>query len=197
MHDTDPRRPRRMTRFQRLNVGLGVTALLILAAAASAARAQTFEDAVRANMALAIQLCMQPGLQGPQRAQTFRAAGFAERVEAFGNGDTTHFFAAPADTASVELYYGNMPEDCRVTSGHMSVTAASALLDRIIPGLYPGYLRTVEQGPIDPATGQPATCVRYQQPGSQIPHVIGVIAGDGTEGCIANGTSTVFDATLV
>jgi hypothetical protein len=197
MHDPDPRSRRRLTRFQRVNLGLGLTALLVLAAAASAGRAQTFEEAVRANVALAIQLCMQPGLQGPQRAGTFRTAGFAERVEAFGNGDTTHYFSAPAETASVELYYGNMPEECRVMSGHMGVTGASALLDRIIPPLYPGYVRIVEQGPIDPATGQPATCVRYQQPNSQIPHVIGVIPGNGADGCIANGTSTVFDATLV
>lgn len=186
-----------MTPFQRVNLALGIPMLLILAAAASASRAQTFDEAVRANVGLAIQLCMRPGIQGPARAGTFRAAGFTERVEAIGNGDTTHTFTAPAETATVELYYGNMPEECRVMSRHLDVTAASALVDRIVPGLYPDYVRKVQQGPLDPATGQPATCVRYEQPNSQIPHVIGVTAGDGAEACIPNGTSTVFDATLV
>ena len=162
------------------------------------ATAMTLEEAARTNLALAVSLCLAPAQDGPTRAAAFRAAGFAERVDRSAvNSDTTHFFTAPADTVTVELYYGEMPQDCRAKTGVLGVSEASRVIDQIVPQLYPQYQRKALQGPTNPATGQPALCVRYEQPGTEIPHVVGVSPGQDAAGCIENGTSVVFDATLV
>lgn len=153
---------------------------------------QSFAEAVQANVALGLRLCLAPG--APEAlAAGFRAAGFAERVErSSSNSDTTHYFTAPADTAVVELYHGEMPEHCTVRSSHLGVSGASAVLDQVVPGLFPGFVRLVEQGPPDPATGQPALCVRYEDPANPIGLVIGALSGGDAPGCVADGTSTLF-----
>ncbi len=153
----------------------------------------TIEEAAQVNGALALQLCITPGIQGPQRAEMFRHAGFAETVErSTENSDTTHSFTAPSESARVELYYGEMPEHCIVTSDHMGVGAASGVLDQVVPGLYPGFVRRVDAGPVDPATGQPAQCVSYEDPTNPIGYMVGVSAGGGAQGCVDNGTSVMF-----
>lgn len=172
--------------------------LLVSALCAAPATAMTLEEAARTNLALAVSLCLAPAQDGPTRAAAFRTAGFAERVDRSAvNSDTTHYFNAPAETVTVELYYGEMPQDCRAKTGVLGVSEASRVLDQIVPQVYPQYQRKALQGPTDPATGQPALCVRYEQPGTEIPHVVGVIPGQNAAGCIENGTSVVFDATLV
>ncbi|NJN06266.1 MAG: hypothetical protein HC814_07750 [Rhodobacteraceae bacterium] len=112
--------------------------ILALACAAQPSSAQTFEEAVWANASLAVQLCNAGQAQGPVRAAWFRDAGFTENVERSSvNSDTTHRFEAPAGTVTVELYYGEMPEHCAVRTSHMGVSRGSALLDALIPGLFP------------------------------------------------------------
>jgi hypothetical protein len=160
------------------------------------ASTQTFAEAARANLALAVELCLRPGTANQQRVANFRAAGFAEQVES-SLGDTVHHFSAPADTVKAEFYYGQMPEECTVTSNHVGVTDASAILDRIVPQLYPGYIRNVVQGPLSSTTGRAAICVSYQQPNSPIPHVIGVTAARTADTCTDDGTSRIYDVTLV
>ncbi|AVO37427.1 hypothetical protein [Pukyongiella litopenaei] len=158
-----------------------------------AAWSQSVEDAARANAALALQLCIQPHVQPAARAQMFRNAGFGERVERSSmNSDTTHYFAAPADTVRVELYYGEMPEHCIVSSNHLGVTGAAAVLDSVVPRLYPGFVRQVVQGAPNSATGQPVQCVIYQDPANPIGLEIGVNAAGGAQGCVENGTSLFY-----
>lgn len=160
---------------------------------AHAQQVATIGEAAQINGGLALQLCITPGVQGPQRAELFRQAGFAETVERSGvNSDTTHSFTAPSGSARVELYYGEMPEHCFVTSDHMGVGIASTVLDQVVPRLYPGFVRRIDAGPVDPATGQPAQCVRYEDPTNPIGYVVGVSAGGGAQGCIENGTSVLF-----
>ena len=183
-----------ITRFQRINLAFGC-ALLGATFAAYKANAQTFDEAVRMNVALALQLCNTPGWNGNLRASQFRAAGFSERVDrSTVNSDTTHFFNAPADTVSVEFYYGEMPEHCIVTSNHLSASDASAVLDSVIPRLYPGFLRKVQQGAINPATGRSAQCVTYEDPTNPIGLIIGVGAGNNATGCVDNGSSVFFSS---
>ena len=157
------------------------------------AGAQTFEEAVRANLSLGLRLCLAGGSDMAAWAQGFRNAGYAERIEASG-GDTTHFFSAPAETAEVELYYGQMPEHCIVSTTHLGVTDAAAVLDQVVPALYPGYVRKVTQGAVNPATGQPAQCVRYEDPANPIGHVIGVLPKDTGTDCTDNGTSQFYSS---
>lgn len=164
----------------------------------SPAPAQTFDEAVRINLALGTQLCTQrvPGVE--TRVSMFRAAGFSERVERTTvNSDTTHYFTAPAETVLVELYYGEMPEECSVSTNHLGVTGASEVLDLVMPQLYPGYVRKITQGQVNPATGIPAVCVRYEDPTNPIGEVIGVWPGGGSQTCIENGASRIFSSSRV
>jgi hypothetical protein len=159
------------------------------------AAAQTFDDAVRANFGLGVQLCLSGGGDMAAWAGQFRAAGFAERVERSAeNSDTTHHFTAPADTVTVELFYGEQPEYCSVVTRHMGVSAASEVLDAVVPGIHPGYVREVTQGAPDPTSGQPATCVSYEDPTNPIGHIVGIAPGGGAEGCVANGTSLFYSS---
>lgn len=157
------------------------------------AAAQSFEDAVRANLALALSLCVSP-TSGPQKAAQFRAAGFGESVERASNGDTTHTFTAPAATVVVEHYYGQTPEACSVRTAHLGVTAASQVLDGLIPQRFPTYVRRVDQGPVNPSTGLPALCARYEDPTSPIGRVIGVVPAGNQQGCVDNGSSAFYDS---
>lgn len=162
------------------------------------APAQSFAEAVWTNLSIAAQLCIQPQDSGPAWAGFFRNAGFAETVErSTVNSDTTHFFTAPADTVVVELYYGETPDYCAATTRHLDVTAASQMLDAIAPKIYPGYVRKVDQGPINPATGQPSLCVSYEDPTSEIGHVIGaspVLSAQDPPGCSDNGSSRIYSS---
>lgn len=168
--------------------------IMALLSLASPAAAQTFDEAVRANFGLGVQLCLSGGGDMEAWAGQFRTAGFAERVERSSeNSDTTHYFTAPADTVTVELYYGEQPEYCSVATQHMGVTDASAILDAVVPGIHPGYVRDVTQGPPDP-TGQPASCVSYEDPTNPIGHIVGIAPGGAAEGCAANGTSQFYSS---
>lgn len=169
-------------------------------AAASPLHGQTFEEAVWANMALAIQLCEVQDRHGSARTwplwpQHFRNAGFAERVENYA-GDMKHWFTAPAGTVEVEIEYGGMPDQCYITTRYQGVTLTSQLLDALVPQIFPHYSRSVTTGPVNPATGQPAVCVRYTQP-SAIPHVISVLSDTDGAGCVDDGTSRVASIPLV
>lgn len=149
--------------------------------------AQTVEEAAWSNAAIALQFCLSGQAAGATRAAWFRGAGFAETVErSTVNNDTTHTFTAPADTVQVELYYGEMPQHCSVTSGYMGVTRANQLMDALIPQVFPGFLRRQQQG-------EGAVCVTYEDPTNPIGMIIGV-ASDRAADCREDG-SVVFYST--
>lgn len=160
------------------------------------AMAQSFDEAVWTNTSIAVQLCLQPTRDLNAWANSFRSSGFSETVVR-DNNDTTHRFSAPADTVTVELYYGNLPDHCHVETRHLGVTGLSQMLDTIVPRLFPSYVRIANQGAVDPATGQPALCVRYEDPANPIGHVVGAATLDpapNQTGCVDNGTSTLFSS---
>lgn len=169
-----------------------VLASMSLALGTSPALALTMQEAAQINAGIAAQLCFQPGASMRNSVSGFRAAGFTETVERSSvNSDINHVFRAPADTVVVEVYYGEMPEDCSVKSGFLSVSAASAILDGLIPRMYPGFLRKVSFGPPNPVTGQAAQCVSYEDPTNPIGLFIGVGSASGN-GCVDDGTSVLF-----
>lgn len=164
-----------------------------LVAPARAQQVGTIGEAAQINGGLALQFCMAQGVDGPQTAAMFRQAGFAERVErSTGNSDTTHYFTAPSNSVRAELYYGETAPYCSVYSDHMSATVAGAIVDQIVPKLRPGYVRKVETGPVNPATGKPAQCVRYEDPTNPIGEVIGAGPGGAAQSCIDNGRTHFF-----
>jgi hypothetical protein len=165
---------------------------------AQAQQVATIEEAAQINGGLALQLCIMPGVEGPQTAAMFRQAGFAESVERSSeNSDTTHTFTDPSQSVRVEFYYGEMPLYCSVSSDNMGVSIASGVLDQVVPRLYPGYVRKIETGPIDPETGQPAQCVSYEDPTNPIGYMVAVGPMDGAQGCVGNGTSILYYAARV
>lgn len=158
---------------------------------ATPAPAQTMAEAAWANMAAAVQLCEMRTSDMNAKAQAFRNTGFSEQVvRSGGNSDTTHIFTAPAETVVVQLYYGEMPEECGIQSAHLGVTLASQLLDELIPTLYPTYVRRAITGPAGPS-GQPAVCVRYEDPANEIGHMIGTSTD---QGCVDDGTSLIYSS---
>jgi hypothetical protein len=185
--------PSRRAMARPLNRTRLACVLFAATSSGSHARAQTFDEAVWANMAVAVQLCeTRTGGDMAAWAQLFLSAGFAETVErSTTNADTTHRFTAPAETVVVELYYGEMPEYCSPRTEHMGVSRSSQLLDALIPQIYPTYVRRVTQGAPDPTTGQPATCVRFEDPANEIGHVIGVTT---EQDCVENGTSLIYSS---
>jgi len=156
------------------------------------APALTMQEAAAINMELAYRLCDVRGIEAWLNG--LRAAGFVETVEHQGGPDVTHTFRAPADTVVVEVYYGNLPAECRIFSNHIGVTAVSQMLDRLIPQTRPGYLRGVETGPPDPRTGRPAQCVFYDEPNNEIGLRIGVVSARSQSGshCVEDGTSELY-----
>ncbi|MFN4154883.1 MAG: hypothetical protein ACK4HF_09525 [Paracoccaceae bacterium] len=165
-------------------------ALALTLFAALPAPAQTMAEAAWANMAVAVQLCETRTRDMDAWVQTFRNTGFSERVERIGNVHTTHWFTAPAETVVLRVDYGGGPEECTIETAHQGVTLTSQLLDALIPQLYPTYVRKVVTGPIGPS-GQPATCVRYEDPSTPIGHVVGT---SSDQGCVDDGTSLIYSS---
>ncbi|MBL3701583.1 hypothetical protein GI582_02625 [Sulfitobacter sp. BDSS02] len=148
--------------------------------------------------ATALRLCIQPGMQPQMRADMFRQSGFRETSSDYaGNGDTTLMFSSPEGSIEVELYYGNMPEHCLATSSLIGVNEASAILDQVVPQIYPGYVRQVQYGVDNPDTGKTPTCARYEDPTTPIGDVIGVIAGDDSHRCSEDGSSRFYQSSRV
>ena len=173
-------------------VSITILSFGLSALSTNAQQVATIEEAAQINSGLALQLCIMPGVEGPQTVASFRQAGFSETSEGNIEDDITFYYTDPSGSVRAEVYYGQMPMHCFVTSEHMGVTTASAVLDQVVPRLYPGFVRRVDAGPIDPATGQPAQCVRYEDPTNPIGYVVGVSPGGGAQGCVENGTSRFY-----
>lgn len=172
-------------------------AMALALVGATPAAAQTAEEALRTNTAVALNLCISSFPSIEANLAAFRTAGFSETVErSSGNSDTTHTFTGPNGMVVAELYYGEMAPDCRVRT-QMGVTAASEVLDWIVPQVRPGYAREVTLGAPDPATGRPAECVRYVEQGRAIPFVIGVGADTQSVECAETGASVLFSFSAV
>lgn len=155
------------------------------------AATMTVQEAAQINMQLAASICFRPGNPNAT-VNAFRAAGFTETVERSPvNSDTNFTFRAPAETVVAKFYYGEMPDDCSVSSQFASVTVASTILDQLIPQYYPGFLRKVVTGPVNPQTGQAAYCVSYEDPTNPIGLFFGV-GSQNSQGCVDDGTSVLF-----
>lgn len=159
------------------------------AGAQDTARSGQAMEAAETEMALGLRLCLENRGDMGAWAQSFADAGFSGEVERSSvNSDTTHRLRSPSGAVEVELYYGEMPDYCAVTSGHLGVTAAAGILDRVVPMLHPGYARKVDTGPGG------AECVRYEDPTNPIGHVVGVAAGGDATECTENGSSRFYSS---
>ncbi len=131
-----------MTPFQRINLTVGMIILVVLSAAA--VRAQTFQDAVRANFVLATDLCLSVMIQRTLPATAFGTAGFTYQtvdrgVNQYGiHRGYDHYFDAPAETARAEVDDPNRIAGlCYAFTAHLSLPEASQLVAGLITQRYP------------------------------------------------------------
>jgi hypothetical protein len=158
--------------------------LLFVAAllAAPPAVAQSFEDAVAANVTLALQLCLAPG--GPAATvAAFQRAGFAYSTRGTPGFETWHVFAAPAGTARAEVYEGQTAPSCEVFTDHIAPAAAAPFVGQVLNQVAPGRFRQ------DPPSGY--GCASFSDNAPAIPFVVAVGAADDSQGCPAAGPTRI------
>ena len=156
------------------------TAALVLAIAAAPAGAQSFDEAVRANLTLALQLCLAQTGSTQATVNAFAAAGFAYSWRGTPGVDIWHQFAAPAGTVTAELYDGQMAPNCDVMSNHIGTGAAVPLVGALLAQLYPGrFVMEQREGP---------ACASFTDTAPAIPFVVHVSGGGETRPCAETGT---------
>lgn len=106
-------------------------------AASAPAAAQTFGDAVRANLALAVDLCVQH--MGTERSLVgaYNAAGFTLTGQQRSGSTGTYRYAAPADTVSAEL----TSFSCDIATRHLGTGASVPLARDVLNGRLGGNFK--------------------------------------------------------
>lgn len=159
-----------------------LTLIACLITAPLAAQGQSFEDAVRANVALATTLCAKAMMQGASPSTVFGNAGFVYRgvdrgVNEYGiSRGTGHYFDAPAQTAKAEVMNPDgHPALCTVSTTHMTQSELSSLvasvLHRDFSGVEPQgadqwFIRNHTGLPLIISTSTIGTNHRYEAPGT-------------------------------
>lgn len=153
------------------------------------ASAQGFDDAVRANLALALQLCLTETGSAQATVSAFVGAGFAYSTRGTPGQDVWHQFAAPSDTVRAELYEGQMAPDCTVMSDHIGTTAAIPVVGAILNQLYPGrFAMEQTEGP---------GCASFTDNSRAIPFVVSVRGGGEMQPCADTGTVHILSFSAV
>ncbi len=144
-----------------LSVGLALAGTL-------PASAQTFDQAVRSNIALAISLCVDVMFGAATPAAAFVNAGFAYRgidrgVNSYGIArGTGHYFDAPANTTKAQVLDPNQhPGLCSVFTTHMGEAEVATLIRQVLFIKNPG---TQVRGPTE----------WFMQQGSGLPLIVTV-----------------------
>ncbi|MBF9035314.1 hypothetical protein HKCCE2091_13800 [Rhodobacterales bacterium HKCCE2091] len=172
---------------------LSLACLAVAVLAGAAAPAQTFDEAVRTNVTVAIDVCLTHMLDRRIPAEVFPPAGFTHRVidnqAAFGGGASgfSHFYDAPNDTAQVrvidpERFSGS----CGVTTDHLGIAETAALVDSVVAYRSPDAERHTLGNSSAPmcqgwviTTGGAPISVRMSHP------------DNSTRGCVEDGTARV------
>lgn len=168
-----------MTRFQQVNLALGIGLLTLIA---TLPRAQTFDEAARMNFALATDRCLDVMIARNLPNASFSQAGFAYRgvdrgINSYGvHRGVDHFFDAPAETARATV---DAPDRiagiCSVLTTHMPETAAAAIVQQTILRQFPNaQINSPTQWSVRRADGLPliistrtiGTNHRYEKPGT-------------------------------
>jgi hypothetical protein len=146
---------------------------------------QSFEEAVRHNLAAAVEYCVRggPGMQA--WIDSFVAAGFGYSRRGDPGVEVYHRFQAPADTVSAEIYDGQMAPDCRVETAHLGVTEAIPLVGEMLARHFPGRF---ERGGIGPQT----PCTGYIDRSRALPETITFTNASPEAACVEDGTTQIF-----
>jgi hypothetical protein len=160
----------------------------------AAASAQSFEEAVRANLLLALQLCMIEDRANVVVA-AFTAAGFQywrddQSMPNFLN--VYHRFHAPADTVSVELYEGDIAPHCRAESRHIGPTATAQMIGPWLEQTFPGQFEYRPPGTV--IHGSTTDCPSFwiPEPPGGLPFEVWIGTASEGETCATAQTVTVM-----
>ena len=163
-----------MTTFQRVNLGIGV-ALLALVAGLASARSQTIEEAARANVLLGVNLCL---TSGQNLHANLSAAGFAHSIDSQSAVETDHRYSAPAGTAAVLVNEGEAAGSCTVVTQHLGIEDAVQLVG--------AYLNQAQPGRFNPVQRSAPPCLSYED-NAPIPLAVAVWTGDDSGACQQTG----------
>lgn len=160
------------------------------------ANAITFEEAVRNNLKLGMQLCIGNMPDIDTTRAVLAQAGYAYTAEVFGPDKVLHWYAAPADTASVLVIGPPHPPECRVSSDHMGLTESIAWVGSALQELYPGiftYGNMENTSPVTPANrgDRWVDCTGYVGWNGQRPIVITLTNEGNDPACIDDGTTVI------
>lgn len=166
-----------------MTVRMILVALLMTFGVSAPATSQTFDDAVRANVALSTQLCLSIMIDRVSPRAAFAERGFTYREEDRGTNDfgvdlgSGHYFDAPASTAHVEVPDPDAFQGiCTVYTVHLDEAALRDVVSAAVFPMFPGA--RVNTGPdfslsIDTASGLPLILQtrtidrsRYEEPGT-------------------------------
>ena len=154
---------------------------LLLAALATPASGQSFDEAVRQNVALAISICAQHLGNPPQALSALTTAGFAFQGTEGPANDETYIYQAPAGTATVRVYYGQTAPDCQIETRHLGPADAGAIVGGVLQGVLPGKFAL-----------RPAQCPVWSEVGRQIPFEIGVSDRGNGGGCAEGDGARIY-----
>lgn len=152
------------------------------AEAAPAPTPPTFDQAVRANLGLALRLCIRADGSIPVAVASFQQAGFSYQPMSEQNGDVWHRFFGPAETVRAEMLQGQMAPSCDVYTNHLPPRDVAPLVGSLLVQALPGRFRPA------PAEG---ACAIFTDNATPLPTLVTVGAVDGTAGCAALGSTIV------
>lgn len=175
----------------------GMLAAAGLLAVPLSASSQSFDDAVRANLALGIELCVRGVPDATTLKSSLGSAGYVPTVERFGNTETLHHFAAPANTAVVTVFEGQLPADCRISSSHMGVAEAVAFTGEVLEARFPGVFTYGNMENTPPVTVETLgtrweMCTGYIGWAGQRPIYVTLGNAGQDPACIADGTTQIL-----
>lgn len=154
---------------------------LIVAALATPVTAQSFDEAVRQNLALGISICVQH-VGDPARARgMLEAAGYAYAGFDGPAEDATHRYAAPARTVEVLIYDGQTAPFCHVETNHLTPGQAGQITGGVLQGVAPGKFAPT-----------PAECPNWTEIGPPLPLTVGVSDLGNGGGCPEASGARIF-----
>ncbi|TCM88028.1 hypothetical protein [Rhodovulum steppense] len=160
-------------------------ALLAAALVGSPAVAQSYEEAVRANLALVLEICIQ-GSDALEWAAAFQTAGFIPSQRVHPEYGPVPIFLAPADTVVTEIHDERFGSgSCIAQTRHMGLNEAIPFVGAFVTQRYagPGGFERDTHNPDNP-------CAGYLMPFSEHSAMwLSFDSADQPGACVEDGTA--------
>ncbi|MBF9029001.1 hypothetical protein HKCCE3408_01215 [Rhodobacterales bacterium HKCCE3408] len=168
--------------------------IALVAAGPAFAQAQSFDEAVRTNVAVAVDVCLRVMTERLVPSETIPPAGFSYRAvdnqATYGGAAQgfTHYYDAPGDTVRIRVIDPDaFRGSCHVETTHLGVDATAAIVESVVAYRRPDAQRQM--------TGNEAAAmceIWTIQTGSDAPVAVYMNSGtQGARGCPEDGTARV------